>query len=470
MNRFEEFNLDKKILKSIQDIGYKNPSEVQIKAIPGILAGKDLIVKSQTGSGKTAAFSIPIIENIEIEKNEIQALILTPTRELAVQVMDEINSLGLYKKVRAISLYGKQPMKVQRNQLSQRVHIAVGTPGRVMDHIEKGNLHINNIKYFVIDEADEMLNMGFIEQVEDIINTLPKNRQTLMFSATFSEEIKKIVKYHMINPEIVEINSEKLTVDKINQLYYEVREEDKIRLLKDIFKLKEINQGIIFCRTKKNVTSLFLDLKKEGYSICEIHGDMEQKDRLKALKDFKEGRYVFIVATDVASRGIDVSGVTHVINYDIPLELEAYVHRIGRTGRAGNKGEAITFVTPYEQKFLKGIEEFINYNIPKELPPSKEELEKANNTIQKRVIKKNTPSFEVVKITISSGKKKKTRRGDIVGVLAKDIGIPADSIGVIDIFDNYSNVDILNGFVEKVLKNKEINIKGKPVKLYKSKE
>lgn len=459
MNGFYKFNLDKRILKSIENMGYENPSKVQEETIPKLLEGKDLIVKAQTGSGKTAAFAIPIIENIDIENNKVAALILTPTRELAVQVKEEITNLGIYKKIKVAAIYGKQPMKVQERELNQRVHIVVGTPGRTMDHIKKGNLDISNISYLVIDEADEMLNMGFIEQVEEIINLLPKNRQTLMFSATFSEEIKNLTKKHMKSPDIIEINPEKLTVDNINQVYYEVKEEKKIDLLKDLFKIKEINQGIIFCRTKKNVALLYSNLKGNEYSVCQIHGDMEQRDRLEALNAFKSGEYMFIVATDVAARGIDASGVTHVINYDIPLELEAYVHRIGRTGRAGSEGEAITFVTPYEEKFLRAIEEFIDHKITKAMAPTKEELSKCISRKTTEIIKKEGPSFEVIKVKINGGKKNKVRRGDIVGALAKDIGIPGDSIGVIDIFDYYSTVDILNGYGKELIKKGEIKIK-----------
>lgn len=467
MNGFCKFNLDKRILKSIENMGYEKPSKVQDETIPVLLKGEDLVVKAQTGSGKTGAFSIPIIESIDIENNKVAALILTPTRELAVQVKEETKNLGLYKKIKVTALYGKQPMKIQERELNQRVHIVVGTPGRTIDHIKKGTLDISNISYLVIDEADEMLNMGFIEQVEDIINLLPKKRQTLMFSATFSEEIKGITNKYMKNPKLIEINPEKLTVDKINQVYYEIKEEEKLKLLKNLFKIKEINQGIIFCRTKKNVALLYSNLKNNGYSVCQLHGDMEQRERLDALNDFKTGKYRFIVATDVASRGIDASGVTHVINYDIPLELEAYVHRIGRTGRAGSTGEAITFVTPYEEKFLKAIEEYINYKIKKMLPPTEEELSKCTTKISKTIVKKDTPSFEVIKVKINGGKKNKVRRGDIVGALAKDIGIPGDSIGVIDIFDYYSTVDILNGYGNDLVKEGKIKIKKEFIRLSK---
>lgn len=470
MHKFEDFNLDKNLLKAIKNMGYEKPSEVQENVIPLVLKDEDVIVKSQTGSGKTAAFAIPIIENIDIEKNAVQALILTPTRELAVQINEDFGTLGLYKKIKSVPVFGKQPVSLQKTQLKQRVHVVVGTPGRTLDHIESGNLDLSEVKYLVIDEADEMLNMGFIEQVESIICKIHTERQTLMFSATLAEEIKVLIKKHMKNPKIVEIEAKTLTVDKINQVYYEIAEDRKFGLLRDLVKINDINQCIVFCRTKKNVAEVYTKMKGRGYSVCELHGDMQQSDRLDTLKQFKNGEFTFIVATDVAARGIDMSGVTHVINYDIPLELEAYVHRIGRTGRAGRKGEAITFVTPYEEKFLEAIEEFINMNITKAIHPTKEEIEKIPEKQIKTVVKKTTVGSDVIKVYIAGGKRKKIRRGDIVGTIINSCNVPADSIGIIDIFDNYSYVDILNGYGKDVIKNKELPIKGKPMSISKARE
>lgn len=470
--KFEDLNLNQSIIKSLTMMGYENPSEVQEKVIPLATSGVDVIVKAQTGSGKTAAFAIPILENIEVEQNAVQALVLTPTRELAVQVEENFSLLGLYKRIKTISIYGKQPINIQKTKLSQRVHIVVGTPGRTIDHINQGTLSLNQVRYLVIDEADEMLNMGFIEQVESIINKLSPRRQTLMFSATLSEEIQNHIVKYMKSPKIIEITPDSLTVDKINQRYYEVNEDNKYSLLQDLILLETINQCILFCRTKKNVSELASKMKASGYSVVEIHGDMVQSDRLTAMNDFKQGKYTFIVATDVASRGIDASGVTHVINYDIPLELEAYVHRIGRTGRAGSTGEAITFVTPYENKFLKSIEDFISMEIPKALPPEKHQLPQQPKETVKPVIKNNSIiKKDVVKIYINAGKKKKIRRGDIVGALTNSGNIPSDSIGVIDIYDNYSHVDILNEYGKTLLKNhSELPIKGKNIKIQRAKK
>ncbi|GAA0123125.1 DEAD/DEAH box helicase [Clostridium faecium] len=471
MNDFKNFNLSHNIIKSITSIGYRTPSEVQEKVIPLALEEKDLIVKSQTGSGKTASFGIPICERLETEKNAVQALILTPTRELSIQVKNEISKLGLYKKIKAVSLYGKEPFSLQKKELSQRVHVVVGTPGRVLDHITRKTFDIKNIKYLVIDEADEMLNMGFISQVENIIKTLPNKRQTMMFSATLSEEIKVLSKKYMNSSyNTIEISPEKLTLDNISQCLYIVEDNKKLKLLVDLIKTEDITQAIIFCRTKERVSDVYEKLKKYNLPLCEIHGNMLQKDRLNTIKGFREGKYLFMVATDVAARGIDISTVSHVINYDLPLEVEAYVHRIGRTGRAGETGTSYTFATPYEDKFLKAIEEFISMKIPIKTPPSKEEIKSSIHKEFKINIKSPSNNNDVVKIFINGGKKKKIRRGDIVGALTNNCNIPSDSIGIIDIYDTYSNVDILNGYGKTLLKTKnEIDIKGKSIKIKKAK-
>lgn len=472
MNDFKNFNISNNMIKSITSVGYESPSEVQEKVIPLALKGEDLIVKSQTGSGKTASFGIPLCERLETEKNAVQALILTPTRELSIQVKNEISKLGLYKKIKAVALYGKEPFSLQRKELSQRVHVVVGTPGRVLDHITRKTLNVENIKYLIIDEADEMLNMGFISQVESIIKSLPHKRQTMMFSATISEEIKVLSKKYMnYSHTTIEVSPEKLTLDNISQGLYIVEDNKKLNLLMNLIKTENITQAIIFCRTKDRVSEIYQKLSKHNLPLCEIHGNMLQKDRLSTIKGFKEGKYLFMVATDVAARGIDISTISHVINYDLPLEVEAYVHRIGRTGRAGESGTSLTFVTPYEDKFLKAIEEYISMKIPVKTPPSEEEVKSSLNKEFKVKIKTPSNNDNVVKIHINGGKKKKIRRGDIVGALTNSGNIPADSIGIIDIYDTYSHVDILNGYGKTLLKSQnEINIKGKPTKIKKAKD
>lgn len=459
-NEFKKFGIKKEILKSLTEMNYMRPTVIQEKVLPVTLKKRDVIVKSNTGSGKTAIFGISLIDQIEVENNAVQALILTPTRELALQIRDEVSNIGLYSRLKVVALYGKEPTSVQKKQLKQRVHIIVGTPGRTLDHIESGTLDLSSVKYLVLDEADEMLNMGFIKEVGDIIKRVPRERQTMLFSATSNDDIKQITDQYMRNEVFIEVKSENPTVKNVKQCCMETDRFNKYDMLKNVIAIKDINQCIIFCDTKRVVAEVADNMKRDGYSVYALHGDMEQKDRISTLNDFKAGMFTFIVATDVAARGIHAEGVTHVINYDVPMELESYVHRIGRTGRAGNKGEAITFVTPRDEKFILAIEEYIEMTIPVEAPPSLEEVEENKNKviITKKVVKNTNKNN--MKIFLSAGKKKKLRRGDIVGKFVKEFNIPNESIGVIDIFDYYTYVDILDGYGNKLLGMGNIDIKG----------
>lgn len=475
--KFKNLGLKDEILESLDKLGYETPTEVQKKVIPYILEGRDVIVKSQTGSGKTAAFGIPVCEKIELENKKPQVLILTPTRELAVQVRDEISNIGRYKRLRCAAVFGKQPMIVQIRELKQRVHAVIGTPGRVFDHIERGTLDLEDIKYLIIDEADKMLNMGFIEQVESIIKVLPKNRVTMLFSATIPEKLEALCNQYMQVPIKIEIEHENKASEKIIQYYYEVEENSKFKLLKKVIYTEKPDYAMIFLNTKEGVDTLTASMKKEGFSTIALHGGMEQKDRLDTMKSFKRGEFSFLVATDVAARGIDIEDITHVINYDLPLELESYVHRIGRTGRAGHNGVAITFVTPYQGRFLNEIENFIGYKIAiKEVPGDVESEEgrelynKKAKLIPKSKIDKGTKlNKDIVKIYINAGKKKKMRPGDIVGAITNIEGVDVADIGIIDIQDNISYVDILGNKGELVLKELEKGtIKGKKVKVEKA--
>lgn len=474
---FEALNLNKDILTALKKLGYINTTKVQEQVIPLVLDNHDIIVKSQTGSGKTAAFAVPICEKIEIENRDPQALILVPTRELAVQVKDEISNIGRLKKVRCSAVFGKQPMEIQKNELKQRIHAIVGTPGRTLDHMERGNINLDNIKYLVLDEADEMLSMGFIEQVETILNKLPSERITLLLSATIPDILEKLCNKYMKNVIKIDITPEKLTVEKINQFCIEVPEDKKFNVLKKLLYVENPDSAIIFCRTKENVDILSNKMKLQDYSCGELHGGMLQKDRLNTMESFKNGEFRFLIATDVAARGIDVENISHIINYDLPMEKESYVHRIGRTGRNEHHGTAISFVTPYEHRFLNEIEEYINYKIPKKEIPSFEEaetnkkafLEKNKLNILHKKKKNDELSKEITKIYINAGKKKKIRPGDIVGAISNIEGVSADDIGIITIEDNCSYIDILNGKGNLVLNElKQSTIKGKTVRIEKA--
>lgn len=373
MSLFSQFKLNKSIIQAINDIGFEEPSAIQTACIPTILSGKDVVGQAQTGTGKTAAFGIPMVELIS-KKPVIQGIVLTPTRELAIQVSQELSKIAKYKGLKILPIYGGQSVGHQIRALKQGAHIVVGTPGRMLDHIRKNTIRLNNVKLLVLDEADEMLDMGFIDDIEAIIKQVPTDRQTLLFSATISHEIKKLSNRYLKNQEFITINQGDVTVPSIKQVYYKVLEANKLDGLCRILDFNDIELGMIFCRTKKAVSELTEALQTRGYLVDGIHGDLNQSQRERVMKQFREKSIEYLIATDVAARGIDVEDVTHVINYDIPQDPESYVHRIGRTGRAGKNGIAITLVTPREIKQLRTIEQKINIKITSEVLPDLEEL------------------------------------------------------------------------------------------------
>lgn len=474
INKFSNFNLSKELIKALDVLEYKEPTGVQEKVIPEVLFNKDLIVKSQTGTGKTGAFVIPLCEKVKWEENDPQVLILSPTRELAIQIGEDVKNIGRYKRIKGVSVYGKAPFKDQAQELKGKTHIVIGTPGRVLDHIDRGTLNTSNIKYLVIDEADEMLNMGFIRQVEGIIRRIPKKRVTMLFSATIPEEIQELCSKHLNRPVNIEVQSSGLVVDKIENILFRVKGEEKLKYLRMLLAKEKPETAVIFCRTKENVDVEYDYLKSLGYSVDKIHGGMLQKDRISTMERFKKGDFRILVATDIASRGIDVEGITHVINVDVPLEKEAYVHRIGRTARAGKSGKAITFVTPYEDRFLNDIEEYIGFKIPEksleEIALDEKLLESEENVLKKKAKKKDSKgkniNKEITKLYFNGGKKKKIRAVDFVGTISNIEGVSSDDIGIIEIGDMGSYVEILNGKGKLVLeKLKDSTIKGKKLKV-----
>ncbi|MCH3964424.1 MAG: DEAD/DEAH box helicase [Clostridium sp.] len=474
---FNDFGLDMDILKSIKILGYKNPSEVQEKVIPLILKKNDIIVKSQTGSGKTAAFSIPICSQIHIDENLPQVLVISPTRELAIQIKEDFSNIGKFKRINCMAVFGKEPITVQTRKLNQRVHVVVGTPGRILDHIKRKTFNVKNIRYLVIDEADEMLNMGFIDQVRSIINKLPKNRSTLLFSATISSEILKLCSSYMTNPTSIDIKSRDSVLERIKQTYYEVEAAKKFDLLAKLIYIEKPDSAMIFCRTKKNVEDLLCKMKDKGFPCSALHGGFLQSERIDAIRQFREGKFIFLICTDVAARGIDVEDVTHVINYDIPMEKESYIHRIGRTGRAGNTGTAITFVTRKELRFLEQTAETFNLNIEKGRIPTKEKAASGKKLFNEKLesapkLKKDRSKHidkDVTKVYISAGKKKKIGPGDIAGTISSIAGVNPEDVGVIDINDTFSYVDILSGKGNMVINGLEgKTIKGRKIRAEKA--
>ncbi|MFC4320016.1 DEAD/DEAH box helicase [Litchfieldia salsa] len=474
IKNFEEYQLSEEINRALEVLKYETPTEVQTEVIPKALKNEDLVVKSQTGSGKTASFGIPICEMVEWEEKDPQVLILTPTRELAAQVRDDLTNIGRFKRIKALAVYGKEPFSKQKEELSQKTHIVVGTPGRVMDHIERGTLRLDKIKYLIIDEADEMLNMGFIDTVESIIKELPSDRVTMVFSATLPEDVEKLCHKYMKDPSHIEIVSSGITTSTIEHRLVKVKEEDKIALLKDITVVENPDSCIIFCRTKEHVDQVYNELNNANYSCERLHGGLEQEDRFAVMDGFKMGNFRYLIATDVAARGIDIDNVTIVINYDVPMEKESYVHRTGRTGRAGNKGKAIMFETPYEEKFRRAIERYVGFELPVMEAPTQQEVaremaafeEKING---RRVVRNNKTARinkDILKLHFSGGKNKKIRAVDFVGTIAKIPGVTADDIGIITIKENLSYVDILNGKGSLVLQAMEnTTIKGKKLKV-----
>jgi ATP-dependent RNA helicase DeaD len=356
MSAFEQLGLSASTLQAIYGLGFEEPTPIQEKAIPVALAGSDVIGQAPTGTGKTAAFGLPIIEKITLDSDHIQGLVVVPTRELAIQVAEELNKIGEYKKVRALPIYGGQDILRQIKLLKQRPQIVVGTPGRLMDHMRRRTIRLNNISIVVLDEADEMLNMGFIDDIKSILADIPESRQTLLFSASITKAVENISKQFMREPTLIKANPRNITVPSTQQHYIELPERKKFDVLCNLLDLHSPDAAIIFGRTKRRVDEVTQALARRGYSAGAIHGDLTQSQRNLVMNQFRAGAIDILVATDVAARGLDIEGVTHVYNFDIPQDPESYVHRIGRTGRAGRKGVAFTFITPREQEHLQIIE------------------------------------------------------------------------------------------------------------------
>ncbi len=506
---FGDIVLDKKILGALTEMGFEEPSPIQSQTIPMVLDGKDVIGQAQTGTGKTAAFAIPIIQNI-VDSRKIQALIMTPTRELAIQVAEELGKIGRLRKIKALPVYGGQPIDRQIRSLRMGVQVVIGTPGRLLDHIRRNTIKLDSIKYLVLDEADEMLDMGFVDDIETIIKNIPTERQTLLFSATMPKPILRLAERYMKSPEVVTVSKEELTVPLIDQYYFETN--DKLDGLCRVLDVENTVKTIIFCRTKKGVDELVLALGNRGYLAEGLHGDLSQNQRDRVMKKFREGRADILIATDVAARGLDIDNITHSINYDIPQDPESYVHRIGRTGRAGNKGTAMTFITPREFRQLKLIEKMTKTRIVrKTLPTAINVLERQRETIvsrlftvleqgkfqtykpileelleehsaedvaaaalklmqegQKALEADDKPTFAntgakagMVRLFINVGRSQKITTEDIVRTIAGEADIPGNVIGLINIYDKFTFVEIPENIAEKVLSvMHRSNIKG----------
>jgi len=380
--KFEELNLSEEILKAVKDMGFEEASPIQAEAIPHIMDGKDIIGQAQTGTGKTAAFAIPIIEKIDASSRTLQAVILCPTRELVIQVSEEFRKLMKYKEnLSVVPIYGGQPIERQLGSLRKGVQVVIGTPGRTMDHMRRGSIKMNAVKIIVLDEADEMLDMGFRDDMEVILKDTPEDRQTVLFSATMAPEIIRMTKQYQKDSVIVNVTHKKLSAPNIKQVYLEVQDKNKPEVLSRLLDLHNVKLALVFCNTKSKVDSLVEILKTRGYFADALHGDMSQNYRDRVMNGFRNGTVEILVATDVAGRGIDVNNVEAVFNYDLPRDDEDYTHRIGRTARAGKSGTAFTFVTGKEIYNLKRIERANGVQIVRQSVPTVDELEttKINN-------------------------------------------------------------------------------------------
>lgn len=371
--KFRDLGLSEDLLKAIEEKGFKEATPIQAETIPLILKGEDVLGQAQTGTGKTAAFALPIIEHVDLDNPNVQALVISPTRELAIQTQGEISRFGKEKGVKVTSVYGGSDIRRQINNLKRHPQIVVGTPGRLLDHINRRTLKLGHVKTLVLDEADDMLDMGFLDDIENIIKQVPEERQTLLFSATMPAAIKRVGVNFMQDPQQVTIKAKELTTDLVDQYYIRVKQFEKFDIMTRFFDIQAPKVTIVFCRTKRRVDEVSKGLLLRGYRAAGIHGDLTQSRRSQIMRDFKHDKIDVLVATDVAARGIDISGVTHVYNYDIPQDSESYVHRIGRTGRAGHHGVSMTFVEPNETSYLRDIEKLTKVRMLPLKPPSADE-------------------------------------------------------------------------------------------------
>ena len=362
---FIELGITNELSERLLKLRIDTPTQVQVKSIPYILEGRDVIAQAQTGTGKTLAFLLPILEKIDVNSEDTQALIISPTRELAIQISEEAQKLISVKGINILSAYGGQDVEKQLNKLKKNIPLVVGTPGRILDLIRRESLDLSKLKMLVLDEADQMLHMGFLDEVDAIFSYTPSEKQVMCFSATFNKEVKKLAKTYMNEPHYVSVKGQNVTLDEIDQIIVHTTDRKKQEALCEMIDTQQPFMAIVFCRTKRRATALYEDLSQKGYNCDQLHGDLSQAKREKVMKDFRNAKIQLLIATDVAARGIDVDGITHIYNYDMVLDTDTYIHRIGRTGRAGEKGTAVTFVTPKHNASLEKLEGDIKADVKK---------------------------------------------------------------------------------------------------------
>jgi ATP-dependent RNA helicase DeaD len=515
---FADLGLSEPLLKVLSEVGYEAPTPIQAKTIPALLQGRDLIGQAQTGTGKTAAFALPMLQQLDPGLSGVQALVLAPTRELAIQVSEAFHTYSRHLgRIGVLPIYGGQPIDRQQQRLQRGVHVVVGTPGRIMDHLRRGTLRLDQVSMVALDEADEMLKMGFLEDVEWILSQMPEERRTALFSATLPPEIRRVASRHLRNPVMVEIERRTLTVPETEQRYLNVHGPQKLEALTRILETEPVTAVLVFTRMKTGAAELAEKLAGRGYAAEAMHGDMNQAQRETVIRRLRSGQAEIVVATDVAARGLDVERISHVVNYDMPHDVESYVHRIGRTGRAGRTGVAILFVAPRERRMLQEIERFTKQRIEPMRMPTQADVAARRMALFKDSIRKTLKEGDLdlylalveelaeeegidmaeiaaaaarlargdkpldvdiepearevapveggmARLFLSAGRRNGVRPADIVGAIANEAGVPGKSIGSIDIYDNFTFVEVPEEYRDQVLERmSRATIRNRPV-------
>jgi ATP-dependent RNA helicase DeaD len=469
---FRDLGLSEEVLRALDELGYSEPTPIQEQAIPELLAGRDVIGQAQTGTGKTAAFGLPLLQYLDPSSEETQALVLTPTRELCIQVTQALRTYAEHLDVEVIAVFGGQAVQTQQSRLRAGAQVVVATVGRTIDLLTRGSLVLTSARYVVLDEADEMLDLGFIEDVERILRICPSGRQTSLFSATIPPPIERLADRYMYEPVTIRVTPRQLTVDAIEQAYVEVSGRDKVDRLIKVLRAEEPEQAIIFCRTKLGTARLDEALRRRGLEVRALHGDLSQGQRDGVMLAFKDHRLRLLVATDVAARGLDIEHVTHVINYDVPDTTESYVHRIGRTGRVGRTGRAITFVTARQRADIARIEREAKTSIGEWEPPE-ERLEHAprprrhdERRPEGEAVDRAAPDDRLVKVFFNRGRRSGIGDEDVRWALREGAVIPADAIGAIRVLERFSFVELESDHAARAVERLEgTKLKGKQIRV-----
>jgi ATP-dependent RNA helicase DeaD len=451
---FQELGLSESTLQALKDVGYESPSPIQEQAIPELLRGHDVIGQAQTGTGKTAAFGLPMIEFVDPDDPDVQALVLTPTRELCIQVTQALRAYGARKGIQPVAVFGGAPIRTQQAQLKEGGQIVVGTVGRVLDLISRHSLMLHSCRYLVLDEADEMLDLGFLEDVEKILGYTPGGRQTALFSATMPPEIRGLADRHLYDPVTVKVKSATLTIDTVEQFYLETKPPEKNEALARVLEAEKPTQAIVFVRTKIRCDQLYRTLRDRGMNVKALHGDMSQGSRDGVMISFKGGRVPILVATDVAARGLDIVSVTHIVNFDVPTSPDVYVHRIGRTGRVGRSGRAITFVEPRQRKDLEAIERHASTKIS----PWAEGAHVAPAAIAERPRRHRKPHDEAAgngagytKLIANTGRAAGLEPGELIAALAAGGGLDGEAIRNVRVLEQFALVEVPSAEAERIV-------------------